>query len=247
MQNAECKMQNAKQLTSTENVTVGTRLAVSAKSAVKKAHRRGDHWSSVNKPMRTKSMEFIFKNTLNTRAILKDSFKFIRSDVPTLVTEEERLWLIENNITTIVDLRTNKERLRKVCPLESDERFDYCIMPVTGGDIVPKMVNDVSESYMNMVDEYLYKTIDFIYNNKSNVLYFCNAGKDRTGVVSAILLYKSGKTRDYIVADYMKSKENLKNALNTFAKQNPEIDINVITPDERYIKEFLDWFAKKDI
>ena len=154
------------------------------------------------------------------------------------------MWLIENNITTIIDLRTDKERLRKVCPLETDERFAYCIMPVTGGDIVPKTVNDVSASYINMVDEHLYKTIDFIFECQSNVLYFCNAGKDRTGVVSAILLYKSGKTRDYIVTDYMKSKENLQNTLNDYAKQNPEIDINVITPDERYIKEFLDWFTK---
>ena len=65
-----------------------------------------------------------------------------------------------------------------------------------------------------MVDKHLYKTIDFIFECQSNVLYFCNAGKDRTGVVSAILLYKSGKTRDYIVTDYMKSKENLQNTLN---------------------------------
>ena len=197
--------------------------------------------------MKAKSMEIIFKSTLNTRAILKDSLKFIRSDVPTIVTEEERLWLIENNITTIVDLRTDKERLRKICPLENDERFDYHSMPVTGGDIVPKSVDDVSKSYINMVDEKLHKTIDLILYSKSNALYFCNAGKDRTGVVSAILLYKSGASVEYIVDDYMKSKENLKNALNAFANQNPEIDINVITPDERYIREFLDWFAKKDI
>ena len=45
-----------------------------------------------------------------------------------------------------------------------------------------------------MVDERLHKTINFIFESKSNVLYFCNAGKDRTGVVSAILLYKSGKS-----------------------------------------------------
>ena len=192
-------------------------------------------------------MDHIFENTLNTRSILKENLRFIRSDVPTIVTEEERLWLIENNITTIVDLRTEKERTRKVCPLADDERFDYFCMPVTGGDIVPKTVNDVSASYVNMVDKHLYKTIDFIYNNKSHVLYFCNAGKDRTGVVSAILLYKSGYTVDYIVADYMKSKENLKEVLTAFVSQNPEIDINVITPDERYIKEFLDWFTKKDV
>lgn len=192
-------------------------------------------------------MNKFFKNTLNTRAILEDSLRFIRSDVPVAVTEDERLWLIENKITTIVDLRTEKERLKKVCPLETDPRFGYYSMPVTDGDTIPENVDSVSKSYINMADEHLHQTIDFILNSESNVLYFCNAGKDRTGVVSAILLYKSGRSFDYIIDDYMKSKANLKNALEAFAAQNADIDINVITPDERYIKEFLEWFKNSSI
>ena len=46
---------------------------------------------------------------------------------------------------------------------------------------------------------------------------------------------------DYIVEDYMKTKENLKDALESFARQCPQIDINVITPNERYMREFLQW------
>lgn len=188
-------------------------------------------------------MDKIFNSTLNTRAILEHSLRFIRSDVPTSVTEDERVWLLKNKITTIIDLRTEKEQQRKVCPLESDNRFDYYSMPVTGGDAIPESVNDVSKSYINMVDEHLNKTIHLILSSESNVLYFCNAGKDRTGVVSAILLYKSGMSTEYIVDDYMKSKINLKSALEAFANQNPTINIDVITPNERYIKEFLSWYA----
>lgn len=187
-------------------------------------------------------MRNFFESTLNTRSILDNSLNFVRSDVPTSVTEDERLWLIESDITVIVDLRTDEERLKKQCPLENDERFQYFYMPVTGGNAVPPSVNDVSKSYINMVDEQMYKIIDSIWSSKSNVLYFCNAGKDRTGVVSAILLYKSGMDINYIINDYMKSKSNLKNLLETFAQQNPTIDIDVITPHERYIKEFMEWF-----
>ena len=187
-------------------------------------------------------MNNIFKSTLNTRPILEKKLRFIRSDVPTAITEDEKLWLIENDITTVIDLRTDKEQQKKICPLESDDRFNYYSMPVTGGDKIPDSVDNVSKSYINMVDEHLKETIKFILNSKSNVLYFCNAGKDRTGVVSAILLYKSGMSSDYIIDDYMKSKNNLKTALEAFAKQNAEIDINVITPHEQYIKEFLEWY-----
>jgi len=70
-------------------------------------------------------MEDYFKCTLNSRSILENNLKFNRSDVPTSVTEEEKLWLIERDITVIVDLRTDEERLKKQCPLEKDERFQY--------------------------------------------------------------------------------------------------------------------------
>ena len=190
-------------------------------------------------------MEFIFKSTRNTRPILKDSLKFIRSDVPTQVSEEEKAWLLANRITTIVDLRTEEERTKKECPLAKDERFQYYCMPVTGGNAVPQSVDDVSKSYINMVDAKLYKTIDFIWYAKENVLYFCNAGKDRTGVVSAILLCKKGISLEYVIEDDMKSRTNLKSLLESFAKQNPAIDLDVITPHERYIKEFLEWFLAK--
>lgn len=189
-------------------------------------------------------MSFIFKETLNTRSILGDNLKYIRSDVPTKVSEEERQWLIQNDIVTIVDLRTEEERQKKTCPLQKDDRFSYFCMPVTGGNDIPKAVEDVSKSYMNMVDAYLHRTIDFIINAKSNVLYFCNAGKDRTGVVSAILLHKEGKSLEYIIDDYMKSKENLKDMLENFASQNPSVDIAVIMPCERYMKEFMEWFLR---
>lgn len=187
-------------------------------------------------------MDFSFTNTLNTRPILKDSLKYVRSDVPTYISEDEKKWLYENNITTIVDLRTDEERIRKVCPLSKDKRFTYYCMPVTGGNAIPKSVDDVSKSYIEMVDIKLQDTIDFMMKVNSNVLYFCNAGKDRTGVISAILLWKTGMSMEYIIDDYMKSKLNLKDMLETYAEQNQEIDINIITPHERYIKEFLDWF-----
>lgn len=191
-------------------------------------------------------MGYIFESTLNTRPILEDSLKFIRSDVPTQVSETEREWLLAKEIITIIDLRTDAERVEKGCPLAKDHRFQYYCMPVTGGNAVPSSVDDVSKSYVGMVDTQLYNTIDFILGIKSNVLYFCNAGKDRTGVVSAILLYKLGMNFDYIVDDYMKSKTNLKSMLESFAKQNPTVNIDVITPHERYIEEFLEWFIENE-
>ena len=190
-------------------------------------------------------MMHIFQNTLNTRPIIENSFKYIRSDVPTKITENEKDWLLSNNITTIVDLRTDGERVRKHCPLIDDNRFSYYVFTLAGGDKVPTSTDDVSKSYIAMVDTRFDTMIEFLLNTKSNVLYFCNAGKDRTGVVSAVLLYKLGMSPEYIVNDYMKSKFDLEILLNGFARQNPTINIDVITPHKRYIEEFLKWYIDR--
>ncbi|GAM18971.1 hypothetical protein SAMD00019534_021460 [Acytostelium subglobosum LB1] len=54
-------------------------------------------------------------------------------------------------------------------------------------------------------------TILRIMKNKDNypIMYFCSLGKDRTGMVTAILLSCLGVPRDIIVADYAKSEGNL--------------------------------------
>lgn len=191
-------------------------------------------------------MSHIFANTLNTRPIFENSLKFIRSDVPTEITEGEIQWLLTNNIVTVVDLRTAEERAKKECPLIKDDRFSYHCFTLTGGDKIPPTVDDVSESYICMVDSQFDNLIEFLSTTESNVLYFCNAGKDRTGVLSAVLLYKSGAELEYIIEDYMKTKDNLEKALNDFAKSEPNIDINVITPCRRYIEEFLDRYINRN-
>lgn len=188
----------------------------------------------------------IFQSTRNTRPIIENSMRYIRSDVPTNITEDEKNWLLSNNITTIVDLRTDAERVRKHCPLMDDNRFSYYIFSVAGGDKVPSSTDDVSKSYSAMVDAQFDAMIEFLLNAKSNVLYFCNAGKDRTGVVSAVMLYKLGMSSEYIVNDYLKTKSNLETLLKEFARQNPTIDIDIITPHRRYIEEFLKWYVDRE-
>ena len=74
---------------------------------------------------------------------------------------------------------------------------------------------------------------------ESNVLYFCGAGKDRTGVVSAILLKQLGFSDSVIIEDYMKTKDNLLDFLKAFAAEHPEVNIHTILPREENIKKVL--------
>lgn len=185
-------------------------------------------------------MNIHISSTKNTRNILPDSMRFVRSDVPTNLSEEDIRWLVDNNIRTIVDLREDRERAQKPCPFADNEAFNYICLPVTGGNGIPENPDKVPVSYLNMIDEQLIHIINVIENAESNVLYFCNAGKDRTGVVSAVLLKRQGFEDEYIIKDYMKSAYNLKDMLEVFAKSNSDVDINVITPQREYMKGFLE-------
>ena len=71
------------------------------------------------------------------------------------------------------------------------------------------------------------------------MLYFCGAGKDRTGVVSAILLKQLGFSDSVIIEDYMKTKDNLLDFLKAFAAEHPEVNIHTILPREENIKKVL--------
>ena len=150
------------------------------------------------------------------------------------------MWLHENDITTVIDLRDEREYKERPCRLEEEEGFVYLHMPVTGGGGVPESPDAVAASYLAMLDDQMDKIIDTIMNAKSNVMYFCGAGKDRTGVVSAIILKKLGYSDQVIVDDYMETKDNLMGFLTSYVKEHPEVDINILIPNEKNIKKVLD-------
>ena len=188
-------------------------------------------------------MSSIFDSTYNTRPILPDSLRFIRSDAPYRLTEDELGWLRYNDITTVIDLRTEEES--RACPsiLADAEGFCYRNMPVSGGNAVPKTPEEVPGSYIAMLGEQMDRIIDAIMSAETNVIYFCSAGKDRTGVVSAILLYKLGYGNEYIIEDYLRSGEELHDILEAYGKSGAA-DINVITPHAVNITAVLDELKK---
>ena len=188
-------------------------------------------------------MGSILQSTLNTRALPVGNLRYIRSDYPGNITEAEIQWLLRNGITTVVDLREEKEYTAKPCRLEDEKGFVYYHLPVTGGGDTPESPDAVVGTYLAMLDEQMDKIIRTIMDAKSNVLYFCGAGKDRTGVVSAIILKKLGYCDRAIIDDYMETKDNLMGFLTSYVAAHPEVDINTIVPNEKNIKRVLEVLA----
>jgi len=188
-------------------------------------------------------MGCLFGSTRNTRFLKGGSLeerRFIRSDAPEKLVEEEIQWLIEHHILTVVDLRQEHEVADHPCLLSQRPEFTYHNIPVTSGNAVPASQDHVAPAYLKMVDATMYRIIDIIESSAGGALYFCAAGKDRTGVVSALLLSRAGATRQEIVDDYTETYTNLKDLIEIFGAENPDIDINIITPQAVYMELFLD-------
>ncbi len=199
---------------------------------------------------------FLLSGTLNTRDLggypleckKETAYKaFIRSDVPLQVSENDKKLLLANNITTIIDLRNDYEVQSRPCGLKFDEDFQYYHCKVYGDGRLPLSVEDVPDSYFEMIDEQksILNIMRIFAKARSGVLYHCAVGKDRTGVISALLLLLAGVNKTYILEDYKISQVYLAAVLKQFCESNKNVDINIVTPKPEYMDKFLDMFRQK--
>ena len=186
-------------------------------------------------------MGSLLQSTRNTRALPTGTLRYIRSDIPERLTGAEIQWLLDNAVTTIVDLRSEEEVSAKPCCLAGRAGFRYVHLPVAGGGGTPASLAHLYTVYRQMLDETMEKIIDTIMNAGSNVLYFCTAGKDRTGVVSAVILNRLGFSDEAIIDDYMESGDNLMDMLTAYADTHPEVDLEVIVPHRRNMEQLLEF------
>lgn len=199
--------------------------------------------------------ESLLETTQNTRElggyVIKDGLatkrnSLWRSDVQNYPSAEDFVALKECGITTILDLRGDKDLARKPSGFANAEGFTYVNCPIIEGSGVPESVEQVPVSYLTIaLAESMPKVFQNIAHAESGVMFNCTAGKDRTGVVSAILLLHAGVSDEDIIENYVLTREYGRERLELVHKNFPEVDMNIITPKEWYMEEFLRLFREK--
>jgi protein tyrosine/serine phosphatase len=122
-------------------------------------------------------------------------------------------------LRTVVDLRLPGEAAAEGSALAGRADVDYLSLPVWSADRVPADVV-ASAAEMDVVDHYLALldgSVDaligacrvFADPGRVPALFHCAAGKDRTGVLAALVLDASGVTPAAIVADYALTAQRL--------------------------------------
>ena len=183
-------------------------------------------------------MPSLLASTANTRPVLPGNDRLLRSDAPLSPTAADVDFLLSRGVTTLIDLRSDAEVAAKHCPLAQDGRFNYLHMPVTGGNAMPDSPADVPLSYLRMVDAQMARILNIIHET-DGVVYFCTAGKDRTGVVSALIQQEHGLSPETIAAEYALSGDNLRAMFTAFRARHPEINEDIYTPKKEYMLQFL--------
>lgn len=199
--------------------------------------------------------ESMLKTTQNTRElggyVIRDGLatrrnSLWRSDVQCYPCEEDVVLLKERGITTILDLRGEKDVARKPSGFANVEGFHYINYPMDEGSGVPESVEAVPVSYMAIAcAANMPKVFRTIAEAETGVMFNCTAGKDRTGVVSAILLMHAGVSDEDIIENYVLTREYGKERLELVHKNFPEIDMNIVTPREWFMEEFLRLFRER--
>lgn len=170
----------------------------------------------------------------------------LRSDIQNFPDEEDFEYLKSKRITTIIDMRGQKDVDRKPSGFAGRNDFEYCNFQISEGSGVPESVDVVPQSYMHIAKaQAMTDVFRCISNAKTGVMFNCTAGKDRTGVVSAILLLHVGVSDKDIIDNYVLTKEYGKERLELVHKNFPEIDMNIITPCEMFMEEFLRLFREE--
>lgn len=194
----------------------------------------------------------LLQTTQNTRDLggyftqfggLTRSGVLLRSDVQNYPSADDYRFLKEQGITTIVDMRGIKDTQRKPSGFAEKEGFTYLNFPIDEGSGVPESMDEVPRSYMRIANaREMVNVFRNIAKAKTGVMYNCTAGKDRTGVVSAILLLHAGVDKNDIIQDYVLTREYGKERLALIHQNFPEIDMNIVTPCEAFVAEFLQLF-----
>ncbi len=195
--------------------------------------------------------------------------KILRSDCMSKITENDKGYLINKyKLKKIIDLRSPAEISIVENALAKDERVQYINISLAD-EIDPNKPlnlenlhdNFLRDFYINILENKQSNVKDVIkeiidLEDDSSVLFHCTAGKDRTGVISMLLLGICGVERQDISTNYMQTATNLKYN-NHFVesnkrlikkydkKQGENLIKKIIGSNEEYIEDTYDRLIEK--
>ena len=130
------------------------------------------------------------------------------------LTQESFTMLLNYGLRTVIDLRSPAEIANRSALLLESPSIEYLHLPLS--DNPPqfnKQANDIIGDYCKVIDdchEQIYLVLSALLRpDAPTILIQCSAGKDRTGLIVALILFMLGVSRQTIAEDYCLSASHL--------------------------------------
>ena len=126
----------------------------------------------------------------------------MRSACPNSLSERDGEILRGLGVTDVIDLRGGGNADEVMRGYEALPFIDVHRIPI-GDESVPKTASEVPYGYLRMAEHCnIPQVFRILADSRGGVIFHCFAGKDRTGVVAAMLLMLAGVADEDIIADY---------------------------------------------
>lgn len=185
------------------------------------------------------------------------SGRFLRADTPNRLSDADLHQLLSYPVTTVIDLRSPSENCQENYRLCGSPGVDYFNIPLLGFDMMASIMsmNETDDPYIAVPDLYVRllekarlpigQVMTCLAEAKPGVcLFHCTHGKDRTGIIAALLLLLADVSDEDIVADYQVSATYLKPWFNTFISELPAEILHFFKTEPESMEKTLDYFHK---
>lgn len=180
--------------------------------------------------------------------------KLFRADELTKLTDQDINYLGSIPITSVIDFRAESEIKRAPDRLPPSAQFTYP-MTITPGAMRTDgiLANREEASFANQMKQMnrlyvsdpacirAYRIMFTIIQNSLSapIVCHCSAGKDRTGMGTALILFALGASEETVIEDYMISKTNIAAKYKEFVEKYPRTK-PIFTVKESYLKAGID-------
>ncbi len=153
---------------------------------------------------------------------------FFRSDLIHKLSEDELGYLKTLKIKHIIDLRTSHEVNLNPNQLATHSDYHYHHLSFLNNEELIHDLGDFNDFYRHLLhNTTILPRVFELFAQDEPVVFHCTAGKDRTGILSALLLMLGGVDSIDIIADYQLSDTYLKPLKETFKRLYPEMPIQM--------------------
>ncbi|WP_010631797.1 tyrosine-protein phosphatase [Sporolactobacillus vineae] len=172
--------------------------------------------------------------------------RIIRSDVPLNLSGQDIRILKNLGVTAAIDFRSAREITVRPSAFALLPDFTYIHCPFAIGNQDPGSAEGVPPLYARIISDFpiMRRVMQTIAGQPGAVVIHCAAGKDRTGVVSALLLLTAGVSESDILVDYQISYTYRRRLIDALRKQHPGLPEYVGRTDMIYMEKTLDQFFK---